>query len=206
MAALGGVMRSGELTTSAGTPIGHALKVILARKVLTYVASDPTPGYRWPALRADSGASTAYYGTNPEVEMGSLMAIRPTETESGLGLLTEPGKKIFHALQTYGGYVQDACCLDPDPSSWQAWMLGAELATDSIRTVEDQLQSTYGIDIGDLSAAPYSAQATANFKSDLNAIYNKLAVVSNATATNPKGPTTTPSVTAPTAPTNLIVE
>lgn len=200
MAAMGGTLRARELTTPAGVPIPHALKLILSRKVLTYVASDPTPGYRWPALRADGTASTAYYGTNAQIEMGSLFAIRPTETEASLGLKTEPGKKIFHAFQTYGAYVQDACCLATTPS-WQAWMLGAQLNTDDDRTVEKELSATYGINISDLSATPYTAQGTKDFKHDLDMIYSKLAVVSNTSPLLAKGPTTLPL----TAPKNLVV-
>jgi len=194
---LGGTIRKGELTTPPGVPIPHALKLALSARVHYYNANDPTPGYRWPAKWADGYASTAYIGTNPEVEMGSLFAIHPTHTDKSLGLRTEPGKKIFKALQTYGAYVVDTCCLS---SSWQAWMLGAEIKTNRDLTVRKELEATYGITLGGTN------QASVDFKSDLDVIYEQLMVVTNASSQNPKGPWTSTDSTPPSAPKGLRIQ
>jgi hypothetical protein len=188
---LGGVIRKGELTTAPGVPIRHALKLVLSAVVMYYNANDPTPGYRWPAKTKDGYASTYYKGTNPAVEVGSLFAIHPRESTGSLGLLTEPGKKIFQALQTYGGYVVDTGCL----ANGNCWTLGAEVGTNNSRVVEDDLRNAYGITLWG------SEQASINFRADIKAIYDHLMVVTNATQQTPKGPG---SVGVP-APSNLRV-
>ena len=107
----GGSIRYNELTSSQ--PIRHALHFnVWGAKYLYYNASDPTPGYRFPADRADSGAAdpggfNGYHGTNPRIEMGALLAIPNGVTASSLGLVTPAGKKLFAALQNYGAYITD---------------------------------------------------------------------------------------------------
>lgn len=104
LSSIGGSIRLGELTGSR--PIRHALKVNLwARKYLYY--SQSKPGYRWPADRADSYAAKEYKGTNPNLVMGTLLAMPSSVTEASLGLQTPAARKIFHALQDYGAYVVD---------------------------------------------------------------------------------------------------
>lgn len=104
LSSIGGSIRVGELTGTQ--PIRHALKINLwAYKYLYYSSSNP--GYRWPADRADSYAAQNYKGTNPKLVMGSLLAIPPNVIETSLGLQTPAGRKLFYALQNYGGYVVD---------------------------------------------------------------------------------------------------
>ncbi|WNR45987.1 fibronectin type III domain-containing protein [Paenibacillus roseipurpureus] len=105
LSGFGGSIRHGELWSPE--PLHHALKFNIWGTYLYYNASDPTPGYRWPADRADAGAPTQYFGSNPKLEMGSLVAIAPSVTEASLGLKTDAAKKLFHALQDYGAYLAD---------------------------------------------------------------------------------------------------
>lgn len=121
---MGGSVRRGELTGNA--PLYHALKLNLWGKRLAY--QGPTPGYRWPADRADANAKVAYQGLDPKLVMGSLLALPPGLTAKGLGLTTEVGGKLFHALQDYGAYVSD-------DSGWDAVDLCAEVG------VEDEVKA-----------------------------------------------------------------
>ena len=106
LSTIGGSLREGDLTDD--DPIRHALKInIWGEKYLHYDASDSTPGYRWPALRADGYAANAYNGSNPQLEMGSLLAISPDVTPESLGISSTPALKLFYALQDYGAYVVD---------------------------------------------------------------------------------------------------
>jgi hypothetical protein len=105
MSSIGGSIRKGELLNNQ--PIRHALKIDLWGEWLHYNPSSPTPGFRWPAALADSGAPNQYKGSNPALVMGSLLAIPPNVTEQSLGLTTKTGKKIFKAMQDYGAYVVD---------------------------------------------------------------------------------------------------
>ena len=113
LSSIGGTLRIGELTGDA--PIQHVLKINLwTRNFLAYSQGDQGGlGYRWPAVKADSYANaTTYGGTVPELVMGSLLAIPPSLTAASLGLNTEPGRKLFNALQDYGAYVADDTAFD----------------------------------------------------------------------------------------------
>ena len=111
LSAIGGSIRLGELTSA--DPIRHTLKInIWGQKYLYYRSTDTTPGYQWPANRADSYAASNYGGTNTSVEMGSLLAIPTSITAASLGLATEPAKKLFWTLQNYGAYVVDDTAWD----------------------------------------------------------------------------------------------
>jgi hypothetical protein len=106
LSTLGGSIRLGELVNDE--PIRHALKVNLWGKLyLNYNSEDATPGYRWPAYKADSAAPWNYGGTNPQLEMGALLALPPDLTPESLGISSIPALKIFYALQDYGAYVVD---------------------------------------------------------------------------------------------------
>lgn len=140
LSSIGGSIRLGELTGSQ--PIRHALKINLwAQKYLYYSSSKP--GYRWPAERADNYAASGYGGTNPSLVMGTLLAIPPSVTESSLGLQTPGGRKLFHALQNYGGYVVD-------DTAWDAHALSVE------KGVLEQFRATFGYDFQGSSGAFYS--------------------------------------------------
>lgn len=115
LSGFGGSIRKGELT---GTdPIRHAIKLnVLASRYLVY-SNDGTPGYRWPATKADGYANPAQdasfgYGTSnatkyPYMEIGVLLALKPDVTPEGLGLTNPVALKLFYALQDYGAYVTD---------------------------------------------------------------------------------------------------
>lgn len=105
LSSIGGTIRKGELTSNV--PIYHALKINLWGNFLNYNPASPTPGYRWPAWKADTSAPNDYQGTNPELVMGSLLALPPDVTVESLGLTTKPAKKLLYAFQNYGAYVVD---------------------------------------------------------------------------------------------------
>ena len=115
LSGIGGSIRKGELLAS--TPIRHAIKLnVLASRYLVY-NNDGTPGYRWPANRADgyanpAGNSSFGYGTSNTnnfnyMEMGALVAIQPSATPQSLGITNPIAIKIFYALQDYGAYIVD---------------------------------------------------------------------------------------------------
>lgn len=115
LSGFGGSIRKGELT--GADPIRHAIKLnVLASRYLVY-NNDGTPGYRWPATKADGYANPAQnasfgYGTSnatkyPYMEIGALLALKPEVTPEGLGINNPVALKLFYALQDYGAYVTD---------------------------------------------------------------------------------------------------
>jgi hypothetical protein len=153
LSALGGSIRSGELTDTV--PIHHALKLNLWGKWLAYEGK--TPGYRWPADRADGYAKTGYQGHNPNLVMGSLLALPPDLTTKALGITTKVGEKLFHALQDYGAYVSD-------DSGWDAIDLCAE------QGVADQVDARYAEKLSGNTGAFYEDEVR---------LFRALKVVSN---------------------------
>ncbi|MAX24125.1 MAG: hypothetical protein CMJ19_06425 [Phycisphaeraceae bacterium] len=117
LSGIGGSIRKGELTSEA--PIRHALKINLWAKRYLYYGAD-RKGFRWPADRADSYAAKQYGGKNPQLVMGSLLAIKPDVTYEQLNIQTNVGKKLFNALQHYGAYVSD-------DTAWDAYDLCLEV-------------------------------------------------------------------------------
>lgn len=100
LSSVGGTLRLGEL--APGGRIRHALKLTLSPDYL----SGASPGYRWPAVKADSGWQTEYKGQVPALKMGALLALPPTvDVQDPTWLETEPGRMLARALQDYGGYV-----------------------------------------------------------------------------------------------------
>lgn len=169
LSGLGGSIRVGEL--SGSQPIRHALKFLLNTKDLSYTGS--TPGRRWPAFLTDGDAASMYKGTVPQLTMGSLLAISPSESLSTVPLQTEPAKKIFTALQNYGAYVVDTSGTE----TWDAFYYNAEAG------VERELQNILG----------YNPNGNSNtaFRSDMRLILGKLKVVDNNSAATPGGATLT---------------
>jgi hypothetical protein len=159
LSGIGGSIRLGELTREE--PIRHALKLNLWGKQYLYYGED-VPGFRWPANRHDAGAEdkesfNGYGGTNPNLVMGSLLAIPPTTTPGMLGIKTEVGYKLFYALQDYGAYVVDN-------SAWDAVALVGEVG------VEAEVEKFYGYSLtGDRG----------DFFDDMNAIMQVLQIVEN---------------------------
>ena len=114
---LGGAIRPGEL--SGSDPIRHALDLLIWSEYL-YWGGDKESSYRWPASSSDRYAGPdRYRGSNPDLRMGSLLAIPPGATPQGLGISTEVGRKLFDALQNYGAYVTD-------DSAWRASYIGVD--------------------------------------------------------------------------------
>jgi hypothetical protein len=159
LSGIGGSIRLGELTREE--LIRHALKLNLWGKQYLYYGED-VPGFRWPANRHDAGAEdkesfNGYGGTNPNLVMGSLLAIPPTTTPGMLGIKTEVGYKLFYALQDYGAYVVDN-------SAWDAVALVGEVG------VEAEVEKFYGYSLtGDRG----------DFFDDMNAIMQVLQIVEN---------------------------
>lgn len=130
LSSIGGSIRKGELINNQ--PIRHALKVELwGQKYLYY--SQQNPGYRWPADRADANAPNQYFGRNPSLVQGTLLAIPPNATEESVNLQTPAAKKLFHALQDYGAYVVD-------DAGWDAHYFAVE------QGVTEEFRNTYGYD------------------------------------------------------------
>lgn len=156
LSSIGGSIRDGELVGDG--PIRHALKINLWGKKYLYY-SKGTPGYRWPADRADKYAAKQYGGKNPELVQGSLLAIPPDITVSSLGLKTQPAKKLFHAFQDYGAYVVD-------DTAWNAHAIPLE------HSVLKEFRRTYGYSFN-TSEGP--------FFDDVIKLFTELSVVSNNT-------------------------
>ena len=101
LSAIGGAIRPGEL--SGEVPIQHALDLLVWGEHMHWDGD----GYRWPAESADSYAAEEYRGDNPHVQMGSLLAIPPDVAADDLDITTDVGRRLFTALQDYGGYITD---------------------------------------------------------------------------------------------------
>ncbi|MHC1558877.1 hypothetical protein ACR9E3_07970 [Actinomycetospora sp. C-140] len=109
LSGIGGTIREGEL--SGDQPIRHALKISLPCDTS---CSPENGGHRWPASKADSGYEDKYGGDDPDIGMGTLLALPPDTDLSGI---TDPDvRKVAQALQTYGGYVVDESGGSPEGS------------------------------------------------------------------------------------------
>ena len=153
LSTLGGSIRKGELI--GGFPIHHAIKLNVWGDQLFYGAE--VKGYRWPADRADNYAANNYHGKNSMLVMGSLLALRPDLKPERLGVRSEIGKKLFHALQDYGAYISD-------DSGWDHYDLCAEVG------VQEEVQSKYGTFIGFNNGS---------FRDEVMAMITNLVIVDN---------------------------
>lgn len=114
---LGGAIRPGEL--NGAEPIRHALDLLVWAEHL-YWDGSKSSSYRWPASTSDSYAGPdRYRGSDPDLRMGSLVAIPPDATPEGLGISTDVGRRLFAALQDYGAYITD-------DSAWDATYIGVD--------------------------------------------------------------------------------
>lgn len=159
MSSLGGTIRLGELVPNG--VIHHALKLNLyGNKYLAY-NDDDTPGYRWPAIKADSYAAKQYGGLVPELEMGALLALKPDFDPNTLK--TEPGKIIAKAFQDYGGYVVD-------DTAWDVYALETEISPEG--RVLEEFRQKWGFKFTETSLEhPWSV--------DMRTIFTNLQVVDN---------------------------
>jgi hypothetical protein len=100
LSGIGGTLRVGEMASPG--PLRHALKMSLNCEMS---CSRSDGGFRWPATKADSGYDDVYRGSNPQVKMGSLMALPPSVD---LERFRRPDvRKIAEALRDHGAYVVD---------------------------------------------------------------------------------------------------
>lgn len=160
MSALGGTLRLGELTGKS--PIRHAIKINpWGERDLYYSAS--LPGFKWPARAADSYAKDSYRGLDPNVVMGSRLALDPKLTPETLGIETEPGKRLFAALQDYGVYFTE-------DAAWDTWDLIIE------RGAELEFESAWGF-----------SMASEKWRGEVNKLMQSLSAVTNETPTNIAG-------------------
>lgn len=174
LSAMGGSLRVGDLT--AAEPPRFALKLLLWGARYLYRATPngtdaKGPGWRWPATRSDGysqSGSLAYNGTNPELAMGSLLAIPPAVTEASLQLESDVGRKLFWTLQNYGAYVVDDTAQAP---------LGLSVE----QGVPEEVQSVYG-------QALFGSFPTSGITRDLRKLLQALQVVTNNTSATVGGP------------------
>ena len=148
LSAIGGTIRVGELLP--GSTIMHALKVNLyAEKLLYYATDEPDgkAGFRWPAIRSDGYAERVYGGTNPVLQQGSLLALKPDFAVDELH--TEPARIIARALRDYGGYVVD-------DTAWDVYALAVEWGPDG--RVLDEFERAWGF--------PFSTNTKASCNDD----------------------------------------
>ncbi len=153
MSVIGGLIRLGEF--SSPSPISHAIKINpFAAEDLHY--SEEVPGFRWPATRADGYAPDGYNrNADPELVMGSLLAIPPDITAASLGLSSPAVLKFFYTLQNFGVYfVEDA--------AFDTWDIVME------RDAELEFAAVYG----------YSLDSD-TFRTELNTLMGALHVITN---------------------------
>ena len=152
MSALGGTIRKGEFVSD--NPIRHAIKINpWASKYCYY--HDTLPGYKWPAEKADTYARERYGGSNPDIVMGSLLAIPPQITSESLGIETIPGKKLFFTMQNYGVYMTE-------DAAWDTWDIIVE------RDAELEFEDFFGFSMSGVT-----------WKNELNKLMKALSVVTN---------------------------
>ena len=85
LSAIGGTLRVGELRPR-GPPVRHALKIELDAALNYGRCAIYADCYRWPAIQADTYATTSYGGPVAALEPGALLAIPLATTYSaGLG-------------------------------------------------------------------------------------------------------------------------
>jgi len=185
--AVGGTIRNGELLGSE--PIPHMLKIAMDN----YTFED----YQWPATASDGNGKKGSFPCGQWLKTGAILAIPPWISEVSLSFETEPGKKIFNALRTYGGIIVDTGSSHHKPANtWRSWMLGMEHDIYHNNLVEEDLDSLGISSSGDTRYYDKNVP----FKRDLNKIFENLHAIANNDQINPKGPsgTTSTSTTATT--------
>ena len=174
LSSIGGSIRLGELTSDE--PIHHALKLNIWAVKWLYYNESTRSGYVWPADRHDSYATDekgGYHGTNPNIQMGSLLALDGSLTVESLGIKTEVGKKLFYALQNYGAYITD-------DSAWDifSWCLEDGVVEEVEKKCGIELRSSYGIE---------ASRVQLNYSNDMKQLITNLSVVTNNSETSVGG-------------------
>ncbi len=172
MSSMGGTLRLGELVP--GGVIRHALKLNIDGRYIAY-NNDGTPGYRWPAVAADSCASSCYTGSVPALEMGALLALRPDFNVSGLR--TDAAKILAQAFLDYGGYLVDN-------TGWDVYAIEAEWGPNG--RVIDEFRNRWGFDFetGTLATCTNTSANDCKWAKDIADIFTNLAVVNNNSASS----------------------
>ncbi len=171
LSGLGGSVRQWELQLGGDYSIQHPLKIELDQNLLWKNPSNASQSYVWPADRCDG--NTGGYGAykdDPALTMGSLLALPPSLTPSSLGLQTEVGIKLFHALQDYGAYVVDTSGTNFSFPNHNYIATFCE---------ERAARSTFNMDCDENTGGA--------FYHDLNALYTNLQAVTNNTASSMGG-------------------
>ena len=164
LSSLGGSIRSGEL--GKGGVLRHAIKLTFYARQTFYYRKDEgdgKPGYRWPAVTSDDYANTTTYaGTNPEVQIGSLLCLKPDYNFAGLS--TEPARIIAKALRDYGAYIVD-------DAAWSS--VSIEVEWGPAGRVVDEFKTNWGYDLGT------KLDAGTPWANDMKSILANLYVVAN---------------------------
>ncbi len=162
LSAIGGTLRLGELRPG-GPPVRHVLKVELDAALNYGRCASYSSCYRWPAVQADSYATTGYGGPNPALEPGALLAIPIGTDVASLGLETAAAAALAFTLQNYGAYVVD-------DAAWAVYALCVELGPDGDFT--QQFQSDWGFSVT-------SPSKNTPWARDMDRLFGALAVVDN---------------------------
>ena len=160
LSSIGGTIRLGEFTAGV---IPHALKLAIWGEKYYYFdkENDDTPGYQWPAIKADGYAESNYGGTNPALQMGSLLALKQ-DFDTSL-CATTPGRIIAQALKDYGGYIVD-------DAAWDVFKIPVEWGPEG--RVDEEFRELYGFD--------WDQQDRSHpFSKDLTTIFTNLLIVDN---------------------------
>ncbi len=182
LSALGGAIRLGELVP--GGAIDHALQIDVDAPNLYYAGSAsscPT----WPATVCDSYASTTYTGTNPDLRMGSLLALPASLNLNTLGLETPPAMILAKAFQDYGAYIANDAHRSVNNIVTEYGPTGS---------VADVVNSTCGVEQGGKFDAAWgypfetcAPGASAEWAHDIQTIFANLSIVTNNSQGSPGG-------------------
>lgn len=162
MTAFGGTIRLDEWVPEG--EIRHALKIDV------YSQENLSPldgGYRWPALRADSGFDNpnhGYGGSVPEAKMGALLAVPPDFDVSSLE--SEAAQILARTLQRYGAYVVDG-------TGWSTAAFAVEWGPNG--RVKDEFERVWGFPMVGNKKSATGAQR--EFLEDVEVLYAALHVV-----------------------------
>jgi len=186
LSAIGGTLRLGELVP--GGIIRHVMKINVCALLNLALNNDGSPGFRWPAANADSYAADRYRGTNPAMEIGSLLAIPDSLNIDSMEFETEAGKILATAFQNYGAYIVDDSYLD-------VMSMETEFSPDG--RMIDEFKQKWGFDFGS-NWDPKDTPWTRDFKRIIEVLH----VVDNNTKTTIGGGQTNDfqNRLAPTAP------
>lgn len=172
MTAFGGTIRLGEWVP--GGKIPHATKIELDGSLFY---SPLSGGYRWPALRADSyyddpSNPDRYAGTVPALRQGSLLTLPPGFVVNSLQ--SQPARILAQSMKDYGTYVVD-------DTKRNVVALATEWGPQG--RVLDEFDAVWGFPMAGKSWQP-SNTAHGVFLTDMETIYENLAVVDDNTPTS----------------------